>query len=195
MKGTRWSWRARLIAVAGLAVFAAAWTPWFRTAVNVGPVADPEYDITTATVWQASTWWSAAVLLSLATALAAAAAPQRAMPILARRPARWALVAGPVVALAVIVWQWRATPIVGPLRRWRDDLERDQRSGPYDGKDFRYIARDYLYILHTYNGVHYDVGWGLYAGLTAIAVLGVAIAVSALKTSPRFDRRIPQARR
>ncbi|GAA2389978.1 hypothetical protein [Dactylosporangium salmoneum] len=145
-----------MVAAAAL-VAAASLAPWFRTRFASGD----GWETNTASAWQASTRWSVAVALCLAAAVLSLAS--------ANRHVRRGCAAACVAALGLTVWQWLA---IGPLDTsgglgWS---AAESSSSPGVGD----IVRDQLVVVHL-DGLTQDVGWGLYAGSAAMAMLVLAI--------------------
>jgi hypothetical protein len=161
-------WLDVAIAAAVVVLLASSFLPWYRSGWagsedGVGAF----YATSSATAWQASTGWSVAVVLGVVAGLAWLLLPPR--PRLLRFGPTLLAAAG----LGLAVWTWVR---IGPPRlvdgaAWT--ATSDSASGVGE------IVRDELFRLHV-EGLDYDVAWGLYAGLGALAVLTLLLAVRPL---------------
>jgi hypothetical protein len=157
-------WPDAAIATAVVILLATSFLPWYRTGWagsedGVGPF----YATSSATAWQASTGWSTAVILGVVAGLAWLLLPPR--PRLLRFVPTLLAAAG----LGLATWTWLR---IGPPRlvdgaAWT--ATSDTASGVGE------IVRDELFRLHV-EGLDYDVAWGLYAGLAALAGLTLLLA-------------------
>jgi hypothetical protein len=175
MTGTvrRWRWVDRAVAAAGTLVLLTSFLPWYHSGWAVGSTELGSYETNSASVWQASYWWGAAVLLCVAATIiwlgyaAYAARLPRAV-----RHLRWI---SPVLAPAgvtIAIWRWRA---IGPL-----DLNGGfgWTASTDDSHAFGDIIRDDL-VIHHEVGRDLDVTWGLYAGLAAMSALCLILFLAA----------------
>jgi hypothetical protein len=152
-------------------VVAASLAPWFRTRF----ASSDGWETNTASAWDASTWWSLAVVLSLLAAAASLGSRNRYL--------RLGCAAAGIVAFGLTLLQWWAIPPIdttGGAFGWEAaDPDTAIRVGD--------IVRDHLEIVHI-DGLTQDVDWGLYAGLCAMAALSLAMyAMARLRPRPTSD--------
>jgi hypothetical protein len=156
-----------MIAAATAVVAGASLLPWYRSGWAVG--ADG-YDTWSASAWEASTVWSIAVGLGLLAGLAGLWLAGRPGPL------RFAPAVLALAGLALAVWGWWRIPVVD-----LSDVEAGWTEAPTLEVDtpFGQLLRDNLVRLHI-DGLDFDVAWGLYAGLAALALLTVTLVVRPL---------------
>jgi hypothetical protein len=158
------------IAGAAALILVTSVLPWFRTrfAVNEG------WASRSASAWQASSWWGAAVLLCLlATAVGLAGAAQQ--PWALHPVTRWVAVALSGVATAATTMTWKAIPALdsgGHGFGWFSTETSTSNVGD--------IVRDHLVLVH-HDGLTQDVTWGLYAGLAAMVLLTGLLVMGATR--------------
>jgi hypothetical protein len=152
------------VPVAGALVLATSFLPWYRSR---WAAEGDSWDSYWVTAWGASSQWILAVVLAvIATVLG-----------LWNRKG-WSGWLPPIVAATAVyvtLFQWHAIPPDGKAGATYGWFAYDK---PHD-TPFGYITRDSLVVVHR-DGVEYDVGWGLYAGLAAMTLLLVLLAVRAV---------------
>jgi hypothetical protein len=149
-----------LIATAVVLVAAASAAPWYRTRF----ASDDTWDSNTASAWQASTWWSIGVGIGLTAGV---------LSVVSSRPhVRWGCAGACAAALGVVVLEWLTLGSLDTGGGLGWSAAEPSSAGVGE------IVRDHLVIVHR-DGLHQDVGWGLYAGMAAMVFLTLAIAAAA----------------
>jgi hypothetical protein len=147
---------------AALLVLSTSFVPWFRSEYADGDGTSSN----SATAWQASTWWSVAVLLCLAAG------------VLGAGYGRWWRTLAAVLAtagLVVAVAQWRMIPVMntgGGAWVAADPAEEPREVGA--------IVHDGLQTVDI-DGLRYFVGWGFSAGVAAMLCLALVSWTAVLR--------------
>jgi hypothetical protein len=158
----RFTAREWSVIITALLVIAASLAPWFRTRF----ASSDDWETNTASAWQASAWWSLAVVLCLLAAAASLGSRNRYV--------RLGCAAAGIVAVGLTLWRWRDIPTMdianGDFGWVAVDPDTATRAGD--------IVRDQLELVHI-DGLTQDVDWGLYAGLCSMAALSLAMYATA----------------
>jgi hypothetical protein len=153
--------------LASLLVLGASLLPWFRTGWADGD----GWATNSATAWESSTWWAAAVTACL---LATGVGMTGLRPGRYGAALRWsaACIAAGAVAVTAVTWV-RLSPL-------DMDAEMGWSTAGTESRNVGDIVRDELVLIQI-DGLTQQVGWGLYAGLAAMAVLTTVLVARAAR--------------
>ena len=164
-------WRDWWVPAVGALVLATSVMPWYGTQRAAGSGSGRHMEQRYMSAWEASSLWSAAMVLSAAATVAWLLwrLVRGGVPI----AGRLVLALLPLTSIILIAKQWRQ-------RRPFDAVYNHPRStismhvSPSDPVPWPTTVRDHLLILHQ-PGMSMDVRWGAYAGLAAVSLLILAL--------------------
>jgi hypothetical protein len=154
-----------VVALTAAVVLVSSFLPWYYSGwAATARDGTPFYDTNHASAWQASTWWSVAIVLALG-----AAVGWLSLRALFYAPAAlyWLPAATALAALGLAVGTWALMkPMTGPFGWYSGDSTRDIGD----------IPRDALYRYHA-EGRDLDVSWGFPVGAALMALLTVILSI------------------
>ncbi|MET7808884.1 hypothetical protein [Micromonospora chersina] len=157
-----------------LAVLVTGFLPWFQSGWVASTNGVSSYETNSASAWAASTAWSMALVLNVTSAAASILLTRidRHLPP-ALTSLRWAPPTLCLLGVVLVLWAWIEIPRADTIGAggWSTS------SGGHIGD----IVHDRLQVLYL-DGLRYDVGWGLYAGIFTMSSLCALLLLQAFHT-------------